>query len=148
MGEPSLPILDCHGCGVCCFHMGYPAYVLPREPMTPEQIQADSALVEQIAKDPKLEADLLAGRAGESHWINLPDDLRQQWQAYVDSYQLPSYGDDVSTFDGPCIWLDPETRLCQNHQHRPNICRDFETGSPDCLQWRRHYEDEIKPTPV
>lgn len=124
--------------------MGYPAFITPRAPMTREQILADPLIVASITKDPQLEAEYLAGREGESHWHNLPDDLREQWQAYVDQYQRPDYGDDVSSFDGPCFWLDPDTRLCKHHSFRPNVCRDFETGSPECQQWRKHYESKIQ----
>ena len=144
----SLPMIaDCNGCGVCCFHMGYPAFILPRQPMTQQQIDADPELVAKIKKAPRLNDELLAGNPGESYWHDLPDDLRSQWQAYVDQYALPTYGDDPSTFDGPCIWFDMETRQCQNHEHRPRICRDFETGSSECLSWREYYQDKILLNP-
>jgi Fe-S-cluster containining protein len=142
--ENSLPVVaDCEGCGVCCFHMGYPAYMLPREPMTDAEIDADPDLVRQIAKDPRRRAELLAGHPGESYWHSMPADLKAQWEAYVADYRQPVYGDDPTTFDGPCFWLDPETRQCKNHEHRPRICRDFETGSPECLEWRNYYQDKI-----
>ena len=83
----ALPLIaDCNGCGVCCFHMGYPAFILPRQPMTQQQIDADPELVAKVKKDPRLNDELLAGNPGESYWHSLPDDLRSQWQAYVDQY--------------------------------------------------------------
>jgi uncharacterized protein len=36
----------------------------------------------------------------------------------------------------PCSWLDPETKRCQHYELRPQICRDFELGSPKCLELR------------
>ena len=140
-----LPVIaDCEGCGVCCFHMGYPAYILPREPMTDAEIDADPELLRQIKKDPLRRQELLAGHPGESYWHAMPAELRSEWEAYVADYQLPQYGDDPATFDGPCIWLDMETRRCKNHEHRPSICRDFETGNSECLQWRSYYRDRIQ----
>ena len=48
MSQPSqLPVVNCEGCGACCFHMGYPAYVLPRDPMTEAEIEADAELREK-----------------------------------------------------------------------------------------------------
>lgn len=143
-GTVSLPVVaDCEGCGVCCFHMGYPAFILPRDPMSDDQIDADPKLVEQIKNDPRRRAELHAGNPGESYWHALPDELRSQWESFVADYQLPEYGEDPKTFDGPCIWLDMETRRCKNHEHRPRICRDFETGSSECHQWRVYYTDKI-----
>jgi len=136
-------VADCNGCGVCCFHMGYPAFVLPREPMTDEQIDADPELAKQAAMSPKRREELMAGHPGETYWHSLPEELRKQWQAFVDGYTLPEYGDTPETFDGPCIWFDMESRQCKNHEHRPNICRDFETGSKECYEWRAYYRDKI-----
>lgn len=141
--DPLPVIAQCEGCGVCCFHMGYPAFILPREPMTDEQIDSDPELAAQIRRDPQRRVELKAGNPGESYWHLLPDQLRSEWKAFVSGYQLPDYGDDPSTFDGPCIWLDLDTRQCKNHEHRPRICRDFETGSPECHQWREYYRDKI-----
>ena len=142
--KTSLPLIaDCTGCGVCCFHMGYPAFILPREPMTDQEIDANNLLLEKIKKDPKLRADLKAGHAGESYWHELPSDLKKEWLEFVEGYTLPDYGDTPETFDGPCFWFDMETRMCKNHLHRPNVCRDFETGNAECLEWRRYYKDKI-----
>ena len=138
-----LPIVECANCGVCCFHMGYPAYITPRDPMTSEEIDA---LEQQSGKkiSAKRREELLAGHPGESHWHNVPDDLKAELEAYIAGYEKPEYGQTLDTFDGPCIWLDMETRMCKHHTVRPNVCRDFETGSPECLEWRRTYEEKIK----
>jgi len=145
MSAPSkLPVVNCEGCGVCCFHMGYPAYVLPREPMTEAEIESNHELSQRAAKDKRFKQDLLDGHPGESHWHRMPDDLRAQWQAHVDGYQQPNYDGTVESLDGPCIWLDMETRHCIHHEYRPNICRDFKADSPGCHDWRKHYADRIK----
>jgi Fe-S-cluster containining protein len=36
----------------------------------------------------------------------------------------------------PCIWLEPATRHCRHYNVRPQACRDFELGSPKCLELR------------
>ena len=144
MSQPSqLPVVNCEGCGACCFHMGYPAYVLPRKPMTEAEIEADAELRERAAKDKRFKQDLLDGNSGESHWHRMPDDLRTQWQAHVSEYQQPNYDGTVDSLDGPCIWLDMETRQCIHHEYRPNICRDFKADSSGCHDWRKHYADRI-----
>ena len=138
----ALPVVECGGCGVCCFHMGYPAFVTPKDPLSIAEVELMEA---ESGKSFSLEQRerLLSGHPGESHWHQLPADLKQQWQEHVDNYQLPKYGKTLDTFDGPCIWLDTETRMCKNHLYRPNVCRDFETGNPECLQWRDVYQDKI-----
>lgn len=142
-GGPSLPIIDCGGCGVCCFHMGYPAFILPREPLTEEEIARNPELAMKASRSPKFRQALLDGHPGEEFWHTLPADLKADWEAYVAQYQTPEYGVDPSSFDGPCIWLDLESRQCKHHQYRPRVCRDFETGSASCLEWRAFYKDKI-----
>ena len=140
--DDSLPVVQCTGCGVCCFHMGYPAFITPEKPLSNTEV--DQLEVESGKPfTPRRRQELLAGRLGESHWHQLPDDLKQAWLAHVANYQPPNYGDSLDTFDGPCTWLDLETRMCKHHQYRPNVCRDFETGNPECLQWRDVYQDRI-----
>ena len=141
-------IADCNGCGVCCFHMGYPPFIRPALPMSAEEVDTrigtDDGFAKAVAKDPLLREDLERGREGESWWHCLPEKLRAELDAYIASYDQKEYGNDVSSFDGPCFWLDSETRLCKNHLHRPNVCRDFETGSKKCLEWRNYYIDKVK----
>ena len=145
MSKPSqLTVVNCNGCGACCFHMGYPAFVVPRDPMTEAEIEADADLRERADEDKRFKQDLLDGHPGESYWHSMPDDLKEQWQAYVDNYQQPAYDGTVEGLDGPCFWLDMETRQCTNHEYRPNICRDFKAASPGCYDWRTYYADLIK----
>lgn len=39
--------------------------------------------------------------------------------------------------DGWCAALDRNTMLCTIYEHRPWPCRDFETGSSECLEERQ-----------
>lgn len=144
MGQKNseLPIVSCEGCGVCCFHMGYPAFVLPREPLTEAQIQADPQLRKQ-ALDPGRREALLKGHPGESWWHQLPQDLKLELLEHMQQWTRPDYDGTLESFDGPCIWLDIEARTCKHHPHRPNVCRDFETGCSECLDWRKVYADRI-----
>ena len=112
--------------------------------MTEAEIEADVELCERAAKDQQFKQDLLNGHPGESYWHQLPDELREQWQSHVDNYQEPEYDGTVEGLDGPCIWLDMETRKCIHHEHRPKICRDFKADSPGCHDWRTYYADMIK----
>ena len=82
--------------------------------------------------------ELLAGHDGEKFWHLLPDDLRAEWTSFVASYEREG------ELDGPCFWFDMETRMCKHHQHRPNVCRDFETGSAECRSWRKQYQELIR----
>lgn len=123
--------------------MGYPPFVRPQEPISKQQIEANPMLARRVEKNPRLAAELMGGRAGEPWWFQLPADLRRELDEYIASYEPKQYGSELSTFDGPCCWFDMETRRCQHHEHRPQVCRDFETGSHLCWEWRRHYRDRI-----
>ena len=143
--KKELPLVaECRGCGVCCLHMGYPPFIRPVAPISLEEIDLDEQLSAEIAVDPLRRQDLLRGRAGEKWWFLLPEDLREELEDYIAHYQPKNYGGNVETLDGPCCWFDTETRRCQHHEHRPNVCRDFETGSQQCHEWRSHYRDKIQ----
>lgn len=139
----SLPVVDCRGCGVCCLHMGYPPFLRPIEPVPPEVIDRDPELLARIEADPRLRSELEQGQAGEVWWHRLPENLRVELDAYIETYQHREYGPDVESLDGPCYWFDPETRQCKHHAHRPRVCRDFEIGSRLCRQWRDYYRDQV-----
>jgi Fe-S-cluster containining protein len=137
-------VVECRGCGVCCLHMGYPPFVRPVAPMSAAEIDSDKQLLAQIAVDPHRRQDLLRGRTGEKWWFLLPEAQRQELEEYIANYQPKNYEGNVETFDGPCYWFDMETRRCRHHEHRPKVCRDFETGSQQCHEWRNYYWDKIK----
>lgn len=128
---------DCRGCGVCCFHMGYPAFVRPSGPLTWEEIEADPRLRE-FAKDARTRQQLLDGNPGEVFWHRLPEHLRAELESFVANYSVRD-----RELAPPCFWLDMNTRRCKHHEHRPRVCRDFEIGSRGCREWRSHYHKQI-----
>ncbi len=134
-----LPIVEnCHGCGVCCLQMGFPTFMLPAKPLSDDEIDADPKLYER-AKDPNIRKHLRDGHPGESYWHTLPENLRSELLAYWEDQS-----ENINQIDGPCIWLDPTTRLCKHHEYRPRVCRDFDINSLVCRQWRSHYRDLIE----
>ena len=78
-------------------------------------------------------------QAAEKHWVSMPAELKQELMEFMRSYQRPAEGE----LDGPCVWFDPQKRVCMHHEHRPNVCRDFKVGGKDCIAWRKHYADRI-----
>ena len=42
--------------------------------------------------------------------------------------------------DPACIWFDQDTGHCRHHEHRPSVCREFEVGSEDCIEWRERFD--------
>ncbi len=111
-----LPLVDdCEGCGVCCLHMGYPAY-----------IRADTSA-----------PGAPASRA-EPYWETLPPHLKDELNAYIDAYRHDRDG-----LDAVCVWFDLGTRRCRHHEYRPQVCRDFRAGSRGCKDWREYYADLI-----
>lgn len=52
---------------------------------------------------------------------------------YVDQYGNESM---LRLDDGWCSALDRNTLLCSIYENRPWICRDFEMGSPECIDER------------
>lgn len=65
MSEHALPTVDdCEGCGVCCLHMGYPAFI------------------RETSEHP-----------AEEFWLTLPADLRAELLAYIAGYQEPAEGE-------------------------------------------------------
>lgn len=49
--------------------------------------------------------------------------------------------------DGWCAALDRETFMCSIYENRPDICRDFEMGSYECLDERSAYGLDEKTSP-
>ena len=111
--------------------------MLPQPPATPDQIENDSTL-RALIETGWTQDELLRGHDGEAHWHRLPSQLREEWLQFVENYQRDG------ALDGPCFWLDLETRKCKHHEYRPQVCRDFETGSDACREWRNEYREMIR----
>lgn len=62
----------------------------------------------------------------EPGWKKLPRELKRELLEYLESI--------TDDFGKPCIWLQPDG-TCKHYHHRPQVCRDFERGSQDCLEF-------------
>ena len=62
--NPLPTVNDCHGCGACCLHMGYPAFIQGSD-----------------------------SQPAELHWTALPRELKQELMAYIADYQPPPAGE-------------------------------------------------------
>ena len=67
----------------------------------------------------------------------LPRILRDELEALLST--------DWDDEDKPCFWLDVETRLCRHHEYRPDVCREFEVGTPSCHGFR--YTSQVQHDP-
>ncbi|QEF96673.1 Flagellin N-methylase [Stieleria maiorica] len=105
-------------------HMGFPAFNL-----TLEQL-ADVEHIDLASLADAASADL-------ARWIAMPAGLREGVLEQMANHVAPKNG----ALDGPCTWLDLQTKRCRHHQHRPQVCRDFPVGGVGCLQWRAAYAD-------
>jgi len=123
--------------------MGYPAYMLPREPVSPERIDSGDAEISKKMAAGWTREELLAGHPGESYWHSLPQDLKSEWLEFVERYEPSGKQNSVHALDDACFWFDMESRKCKHHEFRPRVCRDFEVGSEPCIEWRAEYEEII-----
>ena len=130
--KTALPLLDCHGCGVCCLHMGYPAFNLSNQQLEKVALGEKLSATEIEELGPAASADL-------TRWEQMPEELRADLLETILAYTPPAKGE----LDQACIWLHPDTRLCMHHKSRPQVCRDFEIGCQQCLDWRSHYHEEV-----
>lgn len=73
------------------------------------------------------------GHPDVEHWQSVPESLKVELEQFIAGYRKPS----AAELDGICCWFDPETRKCRHYAIRPQVCRDFKVGCPDCLGWRR-----------
>lgn len=66
---------------------------------------------------------------------NLPQAIRDELISYYDNIE----NNNINTRGSqnlPCMWLDQVSGLCTNYGNRPNLCRNFIIGSPECLYFR------------
>lgn len=104
------PIPSCDGCGVCCRFVASPGYG--------RFFPADGREVDPEALAGPDHARLLA----------MPAQLRAELAAYYADPDRPAHGH--------CWWFDAAAGRCRHHEHRPQVCRDFETGGRDCREIR------------
>ena len=76
------------------------------------------------------------GSVVDELWIKLPTSLVNE----IDRHLALHGGDENADFGTPCIWFDPIKKNCRHHEHRPQLCRDFQVGSDACLRLRRQHE--------
>jgi Fe-S-cluster containining protein len=88
--------------------------------------------------------------ASQSHYTNShpfrPADLPQE---LIDEINFHFSG--LSRGQEPqdcCLWFDPVTRLCKHHQYRPQVCRDYEIASRECLRERKKAVESGNPYPL
>lgn len=103
---PLVRKVSCDGCGACCMHMGFP-------PFAPMFEQPD-----YLAKS-------------DPQWLALRESHPE-----LAAEALQGAKDNRGDQELPCVWLDLQTRQCRHYEHRPDICREFEMGSPECLDHR------------
>ena len=46
---------------------------------------------------------------------------------------------DRGSYSTPCYFYSMVTRKCLIHENKPQVCRDFQAGGPDCLRLREKY---------
>ena len=106
--------------------MGYPAFNL-----TVEQLS-------EFENDPRVDSEShpslsTTALADLIRWRGLPEPMRREILQQMRDH-CPA---DSGVLDGPCTWFDPESRLCIHHEYRPQVCREFQVGNAECLEWRR-----------
>ena len=108
--------------------------VLPGEPDVPSDCTDCGACCRQNGSPVLLYNSRLGGSGDLPHPyrpVNLPAEL----VAEIDTHFLGLHRGQEPP--GPCLWYDATTHGCRHYQWRPQICRDFEVGSPSCLADRR-----------
>jgi len=65
----------------------------------------------------------------------LPPELKASLDAVRETRRLQyqAHGTDYT----PCGWFEMETRQCRHHEHRPDVCREFEVASEYCGNMRK-----------
>ncbi len=105
--------ITCKGCGACCQHVGFPlGYMAIIDSKAGYGLCPEDA--ERIAA--------------------LPEEAKE---IYVHAKAAVERGEHDD--NGPCCWLDPVTRACRWYEYRPQVCREFEIGSWDCIRIRKRY---------
>ena len=76
--------------------------------------------------------------ADDPELVNLPSEVRADYERGMKGREFTGWPDGV-----PCFWLT-EDGLCRHYAYRPEVCRDFVSGSKSCRKWR---EDAMTSEP-
>lgn len=105
---------SCDGCGgQCCRHMVMPPFV-------PYFEHTMFLKNEEFSSLKRRRPDLVA-------------ELKAEYERKQREHDWPE--------EAPCLWLDQATGRCKHYAERPEICRDFDRGSPECLTFRATRKD-------
>lgn len=117
----SLPIVQvesCEGCGACCMAQGSPPGY--------------------IGLIPGHESGLSRDEWPDREDIERVDTMPREAVKILLRYRAQLLRGEVSG-EGPCVWLNQQTKECRFYEFRPQICRDFERGCGGCLEWRAEF---------
>lgn len=108
----TLKVIDsCDGCSACCMEQSSPpGYVA-----------------------------VLSDYWGDEEDIERVRHLPGEAMSVLREYRIRLLDEDIKG-ERLCCWLDLLTKRCRWHEHRPNICREFEVGSKSCRDWREDYQ--------
>ena len=114
----------CDGCGACCMAQGTP----------PNYLGLVGALEGLPAYTWLLSSNAYRDREDLRRIGTLPSEAIEELKAAV-------HGRQEYDPDGPCLWLDLESRQCRFYAHRPVTCSgDLVTiGNNACLKWRSEF---------
>lgn len=73
---------------------------------------------------------------------NLPQELADEINAHFSGLLRGQEPQDC------CLWFDPVTRKCKHHEYRPQVCRDYEIASRECLRERKEAIEGGEPFPL
>ena len=123
--DHSLPIVEsCDDCGACCREQeSPPGYVMLLA--SPDMMDAPGPFKADVERLQSLPAAALA-------------ELREYMVRLLNGAEQD---------DPACIWLDSATMQCRYHEHRPSICREFELGTAECIEWRKTYDVDEPASP-
>jgi Fe-S-cluster containining protein len=68
--------------------------------------------------------------ADDPELLALPPNVRADYEMGMQGREFTGWLDGV-----PCFWLTDDN-TCKYHDHKPEICLDFEPGSQSCRDWR------------
>jgi uncharacterized protein len=98
-------ITSCDNCGACCRHVGVPMGFHHLIDPNVSWLSQDAELAKAMPKQAK--------------------------EVYLSCKAAIERGEYDP--DGPCCWLDSDSKQCRWYEYRPSVCREFEVGTEYCL---------------